>query len=436
MKLSKHSYFWLGLTALSVLFTGLSPLSASANGFPAGYYPHATVTASVSDPQYYWTGCRDNGQYKQCELYITFTSPSSFPLTAIGFYQSLNTSAYFNNSLDRNLLYDTTSNTVLIGNDCNCWDGGINSGYIYTVMVSGANLTAGHSYYMNMAMFYDPTMGTDPVPYGSLSMTLFSNVSPATVSLNYPTNGSTTPDFANWVVSTANAFAGNLSVVYGFSTTTMNNSDTITYSPFVNTNPVAISKHVALFYPPLAIPVHYYAQAILTGTSTVLYSPITSFYVDPNAPAPPASTSTNLAAPYSTISGGETSSTIAVPATNCNATSSSFWGQAVIDVQNGVCLAFTYLFIPNTPQQGDIDTRFNTLSGHISSKPPLGYFTLMSNDLNSLAVGTSSVVLLNATATAAFAPIISPIYTGATWLLWFLFALWLFNRIRHFNFQS
>jgi hypothetical protein len=108
----------------------------------------------------------------------------------------------------------------------------------------------------------------------------------------------------------------------------------------------------------------------------------------------------------------------------------------VIDVQNGVCLAFTYLFIPNTPQQGDIDTRFNTLSGHISSKPPLGYFTLMSNDLNSLAVGTSSVVLLNATATAAFAPIISPIYTGATWLLWFLFALWLFNRIRHFNFQS
>ena len=264
------------------------------------------------------------------------------------------------------------------------------------------------------------------------------------ITLDFPPNSDVIPDFANWVVSWANlptsTQGGAIGVCYSHNGASYNcqYDDAIDFSPTVNVAPLAIPKHQALWYIPLTDPAVWdvFVKVVDNMGNVVASTEPMTIYISPNAAPPAVTTTTILASPFSPLGGGETSSTLANPATNCNATSSSFWGQAVVDVQNGVCLAFTFLFIPNSPQQLDIGTRFNTLSSHISTKPPIGYFTLIKNDLNSLSEGTSSIVLLDASATTAFAPVISPIYAGATYLLWFLFALWLFNRIRHFDFQA
>jgi hypothetical protein len=260
---------------------------------------------------------------------------------------------------------------------------------------------------------------------------------PTTITLDFPVNSSTTiPDFTNWVIETSYARAGNLSIHYGLVGSGFPYVDSISYSPFVNTNPLAIYKTQALWFPPLSVPANWQSYAELDMATSSVSSSIASFYIDPNAPNPTSTaTTTRLAAPFSSLGGGGTSSTIPIT-TNCQYTSSSFLGDPVGNIQQGICQALTFLFVPNDAQQQDISSRFGTIKNVISTKPPIGYFTAIQTDFNGLALGSSSVQLMDSSTSAALSPVFGTIDTGLAYMLWLLFGFWIFHRVRNFDFHA
>ena len=80
------------------------------------------------------------------------------------------------------------------------------------------------------------------------------------------------------------------------------------------------------------------------------------------------------------------------------------------------------------PESGSFN-RFSGLLDLIKEKPPVGYFTRISDTFSSLSSG-SPTISWNLTAIES---ITAPLKTGLTWLLWVFWAIWLLSRITKFD---
>lgn len=99
---------------------------------------------------------------------------------------------------------------------------------------------------------------------------------------------------------------------------------------------------------------------------------------------------------------------------------------------NSLCKLFITLFIPDE----DSLSQFNGITDLISEKPPIGYLSMSIDALTNF----SSTSLQTAAFTfnsniQNFSPI-SSMRSGFAWLIWFLFAWWVFHRIRLFDFHA
>jgi hypothetical protein len=235
------------------------------------------------------------------------------------------------------------------------------------------------------------------------------------ISFDFPRNGATVRDFDNWSILTSNASSGNLQIQYspvnGAGSTGI---DTISYSPFVNVNPVPISKSLPLFFPPLLPPIEYVATATLYNfDGSVQTTANSDFFVNP-------------------IGGGETSSTI--PTTiNCRIASSSFFADPIGNIQNGICNALTFLFIPNSAQQKDMSNGFQGAWSQISNRVPFGYAGIITTAFRGFRAGSTTSTLMATSTYAAFARVFNPIKAGIAFLLVLLLAFWIFKFIQHIN---
>jgi hypothetical protein len=238
---------------------------------------------------------------------------------------------------------------------------------------------------------------------------------PNTIAVEFPQNGATTTDFNAWGIQTffgsTSTPSGYFRVIYGLSTSSMDSSDTfpvgigpIYFDSFVGaTTSVAISKQLSLsswapFYT-------YFAQAeILDASSTVIAtSSIISFdFYRPGAA---------FTAPSSTTS---------IASTTLECSGSGLVGDSFCRVSN-------YLFVPGI----DNFYQFSALWINVQNKPPFGYFSVAKNLLAGLTVGTSSIILISASSTAALSGIFSPLRIGCILLIWFLLLFWLFNKFRN-----
>lgn len=115
---------------------------------------------------------------------------------------------------------------------------------------------------------------------------------------------------------------------------------------------------------------------------------------------------------------------------DCNFTSSSFLADPVGNIKQGICGAFVWGFFPSAGQQADLSADIDLISNNVKNKPPFGYFTSISNAFNSLSEGSTSLSLMDASTTATFSSVFSPLKIGFEVILWFLFGYWLFNWAR------
>jgi len=110
----------------------------------------------------------------------------------------------------------------------------------------------------------------------------------------------------------------------------------------------------------------------------------------------------------------------------CNYTTSSFLADPIGNLQQGICNAFAYLFVPTPPQQAVLASRLDTLKDTVGSKAPIGYFSLVRTAFNSLIVGATSTGDL---AIGAFSDFFDLLRTGLICIFWAMFAFWLLKRI-------
>lgn len=272
------------------------------------------------------------------------------------------------------IAFCTTTSTVIVASTCNTgFRSGITTGYWFS-SASPSGWPSG------------PTW----------NVVFNSGVTNTSINLDFPP-ATTTPDFSNWVLtitggSSSTARAG---VMYGASTSSLNFSDEISYSPFVFTNPVRIGKSQKLWWPPLNpnTGVVWYAQPYLkNGSGTIVVAgSVTQFTVAPVADIPnPLSTSTLYAGPF-----GQTSSSFISSATeNCQRPSSSFFSAPGDNIAYGICAAGQFLFVPSQNSQQVIDNSIGNFQGLF---PFSVYFSIKSavdtSVSSTLASSTSDLVI-------------------------------------------
>lgn len=271
---------------------------------------------------------------------------------------------------------------------------------------------------------------------GNFPAVFVSNVAPVYSSpfvwLGWPPGATTTPDFTNWYVGTGNVSAGTLIVRYGWiSSSSFENSDAITYSPFVNVNPIGVHKTHLLWYPPLSVPAHWWAYAELDMATSTATSSVIEFDIDPSAANPAAEPISNLMAPWFGTTG---TSSVAY----CGSTSSLPFFQLTGSVPY-FTINFEYamcsIFVMSPAQTQDLGNLLGYYGQRIATKPPLGYLTVAGSALSSLNAATSSTStqLMDASGTAAFALVFGPLDQGAALIIYLMVLLWLYHRARNFQ---
>lgn len=234
------------------------------------------------------------------------------------------------------------------------------------------------------------------------------------VNFNFPLNGATTTDsFTQWIFDFHTLPGSNFTLTthLGFSTSSFPVTE-IQNLDFPNggtTLGYGVLRQSSLWYPPLSSPVQWYAYATLydniaaqnIATSSVIgFQAYSSLYGGGGGVSPPAGTSTT-------------------PVISCDPNTSF--------LQNSFCNLFIYLLVPPTSTLnawGGLKTAF-------MAKPPLGYFYAAYNAISGITEGTTSIVLMSASTTAAFSGILTPVKSAFIWLLWLLFLAWLYHRLKH-----
>jgi hypothetical protein len=96
---------------------------------------------------------------------------------------------------------------------------------------------------------------------------------------------------------------------------------------------------------------------------------------------------------------------------------------------DGINALLQFLFIPKS---SDLN-QFNNLKSALENKPPFGYFYAIKDALIFNSTTTKAFDIASSTL-AMVSPIFNPLKTGITFILWLLFAFWVFNRLRNFHF--
>lgn len=245
-----------------------------------------------------------------------------------------------------------------------------------------------------------------------------------------PFASGTFQDFPNWSLDLSNnsssAATGTIGVYYGAGATTTNLLDTTTFyvAPNADTQ-ILIPKSSALTYPQQGTSTLQW-NAFIAVTSTVsdvqMDNPII-FYTNPQAQAGQN--------PIQNIFNQSTTNEYSV---QCSYTTSSFFVDPSGNIQTGFCNVLVWAFVPTNNQENDLSTRFQNIGALVSSKPPIGYFALIANQLNGLSgSSTATTTLMDSSTTAIIAGTFSTLDEGLASIVSFLFALWIFHRFRLFN---
>jgi hypothetical protein len=253
------------------------------------------------------------------------------------------------------------------------------------------------------------------LPY--LVVTTASSTPPA-IYFQFPTNGATSTPFDFWTIGFSNmptsTYDGAIQIFYAPSGSSSTFTDTGYFSNYGGAPAGAsIFPRVAgqLWLPGDPVPETWAAWAVLTPTNTST-TPIdtgaTIFFdiypVGASSSSPPTTT-------------------------NCNYTSSTFLYDPVGNIQQGICQAFVYLFIPGPAQQSDLAAHLTAVRTAISPKPPFGYFFGLLSAFGSIGNGSSTIVVWTADLTDAFSVILNPVDTIAASVVGILFVLWLLHKI-------
>lgn len=255
-------------------------------------------------------------------------------------------------------------------------------------------------------------------------------------------DGFESADFANWWVcvdlstgSAGTSYGYFLNIGYGTSTVTTWLDDT------------RVSTSTPLYYPLDSLPKQechtvpkgtdlpagdYKAQASLfrhneiSGDALVASSTLINFSVIPGT--------------KTTLPDSGAAQIVMVCQYDVSNTGVSTVDDTVNGIVNGGCQVLRYLFVPS---QGDFQ-QFSKIWDRIKVKPPLGWFVTTSESLTAISEISSSTPVSNADLAAAKAELPDYSQLGFIWdvldggvagLISFSFLMFLFNRLRHFDFH-
>lgn len=266
----------------------------------------------------------------------------------------------------------------------------------------------------------DTIYGHNGVPYYKFNNDL-ADYGPNEIEIDYPYDSTTGPDFNAWHISynydpsVAETDYWNISVKYSkhLSTCVSWNDNTGCYrdeEPASDMDEGPVTNIPILKLNDLS-PGDYNAVAeiyYVWPTPTTVASTSIQFTIN-NAPA----IDTTYYMPTSTWA----TSTLPVQIT-CDPNDSVF--------QYSLCKLFLYLFQPSSASFN----QFSTLGDTIKNKAPFGYLSLITTAFNQLSTSTSAFTLTEVSPLVD--NIFDPIKAGLTFILWLIFVIWLFNRIRHF----
>lgn len=207
------------------------------------------------------------------------------------------------------------------------------------------------------------------------------------IDLVWPENSTYIPDFQNWVINITNSTTSirRIGVKYTTASSSFIFNDSISYSPYINVNPLPIWKSYMLVAPPNN-QVTWYAYAYGENElgEEVIASSIKNFIVAFDAIAP-TSTSITLLAGSPTFASG----TYILSATeNCQRPTSSFFSAPGDNLAYGLCSAGQFLFTPSDTSQAYI----NTAAENMKSVFPFNIFFSLKNSLSSAVETVSSTV--------------------------------------------
>ena len=97
-------------------------------------------------------------------------------------------------------------------------------------------------------------------------------------------------------------------------------------------------------------------------------------------------------------------------------------------VSNSLCQVIIYLFIPSPNSLNN----FGTLMTELKPRAPIGYFYAIQTAMADLTSSSSPAISVDINQDF-LDTIFTPIKTGLTIILWFMFGFWIFHRIKHFE---
>lgn len=241
-----------------------------------------------------------------------------------------------------------------------------------------------------------------------------------------PQNGTTTGDFRQWIVQASNLSTTStyrMDVFYSQPGTSQTFDDFNLAQPGTPAAQFIVPKTVALYDP---------TQPTSTWNAYAYLSLCTdlSACTDPVFTGTPIQSSTLI----TFYIGAATTPTTTLPSANCQFTTSSFISDPVGVIENGVCTALGYLFLPNPAQQKDLGNRFAGSGSIIARKPPIGYFTLAYNNLVGLSLASGTSPFMSTSTYAAFNNLLYPLKIGLDALLGLLFLFWVIRKISRMQF--
>ena len=313
----------------------------------------------------------------------------------------------YQNTIDTGVIFNTTDTIENCGADVQCHGS-------YFTIVPFYNATIDPAYCVNQVCYFATPWGNVYFRYFSdTGQTLFSTyendpdfVLAPGISFITPANGSTLQDFGNeWIFAGYNMIEPSSREYYAQVNFYNNAAPGVIY---INAGVVDIASDTFSISKTYSLGVgDYTANAWIIGTST------------PDILASATSTFTIVA------------STTALTAPDCNFTSSSFLGDPVGNIKQGICAAMLWAFLPDAGQQAALNTHFNQLTGKISTKPPFGYFNSVKSAFDSFTTtSTASSSLLDASGTAVFSNTFEPLDVGLAAILWFLFGWYIIHRLK------
>jgi len=315
---------------------------------------------------------------------------------------------------------------------------------------------------------------------------------PPTLSWYVPDGSTTTPDFPVWETNATNLSTSTiyrLDVVYSFSggggngggswgdsyddwflagTTAEWFSSHFAYTAtpwgFFSTSTWAgngPNKGISLITPFYSPPYSWSATAYLYATTTVaanlgvdnpgaaIASSTVNFSINPGTPTA-TDTYPGVVQPYPSSTAGCGTST---PLFETTGSPPYFQINDPIPViQVGVCKAMGSLFQMTPAQSTDINDRLVAIQNSVALKPPFAFFNELGNTIGYFAVGTTTYssynpvngtiggelviptttfVLMDASSTAGFSPLFTPIDDGLAVLIYVISLTWLLKRIRY-----